>query len=1759
MTNLDQIAQEAELKQNSPERFYQFVEKIDDDGETNVFIDGPALAEYLAEQNIEGDAALILLSEKISEAAALETDVAIPVAAFTTVIAGTPHFAALRDHMKLSTTTENPAKQKEAREQNQQFISRLMAEAQQNVDDTTEAQAIFETVRDQLIDTGQISPANASAMAQVVPAWATVYAKKNGISVQEAFDRSNLTITGPQTGKKEELDGEQSFFQALKAGSDQSAYDAAVAKGLDVSTKARLYRAKKQGFTQDVFHGTNTPDSNFEDQITEFDFTDLGFHVGITADPANVRLSDKEGERTGAGKFSTRNKDFGEGGNVLPLKMKMENPLRMGDVGEWRDPVSVAEGLLKSDLIRKMTPEKNQEVEETLNEIISEANQRKSEYEGTDEYLLDPDVDDMITDLRGIILDAGYDAVIYRNFVESSGGSSDSVVVLDPSNIKSVNAVFDPDSIGSPDLLAQTQGGPTARGHYEPGNSVIRLTEASDLSTFLHEFAHFMFEMERKAGGSTLDSINSWFGRNTQSIAAEAGVTESDVAVFLDGGTGNTAKDQAIIVAFHEQFAEGFERYLMEGVSPSVELRNVFRQFARWLTEIYRSVRNQLSKNLDNEMREVFDAMLATEEQMEQARARSRIEPLFTDAAMAGMTELQYQSYLERQAKAKAKEDDTLRDKLIKQITRQNTQAWKEQRDDFKVEEENRLRNEKVYVAMNTLKTTDLKLELVAMKDTYGKQETDKRGVKSVRIPRKFNGMTATGGLGVHQDEAAALLGYRSGDEMVQEILSAPSISEAATEAAEARMLAEHGDILNDGTIEQQADEALQNEERGKLLLAELKQLNKGLNVATLDRMTIKQMAEDNIAKLGFRQIHPGKYRKAEIAAAQNAATALAAGNKVGAAAAKQRQVLNYYLGMAATNARNDTTSIVDWMSRYNKKSVREAILKAQGGHWEQIVKILERFEFRKSATLKSIEAKNLSLEAWMASRNSTEGDALTPTNLVLNELYQTHWKNVPYGELVGVRDSVKNIEHVARYANRMTAQQEEIDFQKLIDNLVNQIESSNPEKFPKAQRTDAVTARKAIPWVASQMTKMPWLFTELDGGDRVGLVHETLMQPFNDANNNELNMLSDSLQNIFDLIENRSKEDIKRHNSTVHIPEIKDANNDGNLRGHQIVAVALNTGNQGNLRKMLLGEGWANPDDTSTITRDNPQLQAVLAKMTKSDWELVTNIWDQMESLYPQLAEVHRKTTGLTPPQVEATPFSVQVDGQTVEMKGGYYPMVYDPKRSEVARNIEKKEAADVEGMFAGGGSIQNSVNTGATNERTGFYAPVKLSLEVVPNHFQDVIHFITHHDAVRQTNKIIRNDRFREAVISRVGETEYQQLEPWLTDIAKAGKNAPVKSFIDEAFSTLRTGTTLNIMGFKASTGIIQTLGISNSMAELGAGKTFEGLKMSVSRSNLMRSVRGLMGSTDDLQTGMDFALERSKVLSHRIKTMDREMAHVFNQIGSQVDVKSEVFGVAALKAFKRSKVLRKTQEVAMLHIALIQLYSVDLPSWHAAYSSGLEQWGDEDRAARYGDFVVENVQGSGAIKDMSAIMRNQSKTHLTFTMFMTFFSTLWNTSRDVARGASKGRITPVSIAAKLGFLYFIPNFLEMFFRGDLSGDEEPDEKLQEYLLKTALYPVQSVPFYRDIANGVSSDYGYTINPVAGLLGKGVVGSSSLLTAAFDEDKDATFVQYKNTTKLLAAILGVPGTNQIFNTGEHLYNVLEDGEELTLSELTFGPDRDK
>jgi hypothetical protein len=184
--------------------------------------------------------------------------------------------------------------------------------------------------------------------------------------------------------------------------------------------------------------------------------------------------------------------------------------------------------------------------------------------------------------------------------------------------------VFDDKLVKIMEYEQKAMGGDQPRGRLriKGREFTIEMLEGADLSTFIHEAGHLYLEVlgdiaadpaaspEIKAD---YDTILAWLGADSQSMAAAVGLSRPSITVEQ-----------------HEQFARGFEAYLMEGKAPISRLQAAFDTFKSWLVAIYKQL-SALDVELTPEVRRVFDRIMASDAEIavelqaaEKALARAR-------------------------------------------------------------------------------------------------------------------------------------------------------------------------------------------------------------------------------------------------------------------------------------------------------------------------------------------------------------------------------------------------------------------------------------------------------------------------------------------------------------------------------------------------------------------------------------------------------------------------------------------------------------------------------------------------------------------------------------------------------------------------------------------------------------------------------------------------------------------------------------------------------------------------------------------------------------------------------------------------------------------------------------------------------------------------------------------------------------------------------------------------------------------------------
>ena len=440
---------------------------------------------------------------------------------------------------------------------------------------------------------------------------------------------------------------------------------------------------------------------------------------------------------------------------------------------------------------------------------------------------------------------------------------------------------------GLPLFQAMPSGKP--RATFDLSTFFLTLNTAADLSSYLHEMAHFYM----------VTYVN---------IANEPGAPPqitADLQIIFDWlGIKDLAAWNAMTLEEQRKYWEAFgynhEIYLFEGKSPSVEMQGVFDRFSAWLRKIYKNIRDELNviyrrefgedlPMLTPEIRGVMDRMLASEKQIQYAESVNNMTPMFLTQKQSGYDDARWAAY---QAMVQEAHDQSVTD-LTKASLRQmewlsnaRTRLLKEMqakhddiRDKMRSDIAEEVAAEPVYMAMSVLKTGKGRVangEMVVFSDKY---KLNLAIVKTM-IPAenlsklgygKF-GMLSEDGL--HPDMVAEMFGFKSGDELVLALLAAKPVKEEVDSRLDARMLAEYGDMNTPAEIEVQVQKALHNEARERFIGVEARFVASATRPVRVMIDAAQQAASTIVNAQKIENIRPSNYAAAEARAARDAADA---------------------------------------------------------------------------------------------------------------------------------------------------------------------------------------------------------------------------------------------------------------------------------------------------------------------------------------------------------------------------------------------------------------------------------------------------------------------------------------------------------------------------------------------------------------------------------------------------------------------------------------------------------------------------------------------------------------------------------------------------------------------------------------------------------------------------------------------------------------------------------------------------------------------
>jgi hypothetical protein len=1064
---------------------------------------------------------------------------------------------------------------------------------------------------------------------------------------------------------------------------------------------------------------------------------------------------------------------------------------------------------------------------------------------------------------------------------------------------------------------------------------------------------------------------------------------------------------------------------------------------------------------------------------------------MFRDQDEAGLTEKQWQEYqnldeAQRRASVSALERRSLNDlkwvnNKIAALVRASERDIQDKRKAMKEDVTLELEASPVYRAINFVKTGEF-TDLDGNPQKIAKHKLDRDDFKlwfpNYDLPR---GWTEAGGIPI-DEMLAQQFGYETGPEMVRAMLDAAPLREQIERTTDQRMLEAYGDLIDPVKMHQAAEEAVHSDAHTRMLHTET-------GVKNLLHKAAKALAERTIGEKKINRIKSWEYSRQEKRAARESERAHRKGDRESAAEHKRAQILANHFWRAARNAEKNSESAIKYLRKFDKPGTRKNLDRE---FLDQIDQALEHVGLRpKDAAPKR---KRVAFADWV---EQYKGGGIISEPGFMDQL-KTQWSEMTYEELMGLRDHIKNLEHVARHKQKILIAGKIEDYESNMNAAhsealnVNQQKTDPEDATPKKFEQPTSLWRQGSAW----LMKIEFLAELLDGNKPLGRWWSMMFRPIADAEDTENKMLEE-LHPILTEIFNS--------NTFKHLGQKIFINNKaGHYDRNMILSMALNTGNSYNLDAMIAGFEGKNQqishEDVTRILNEN---------LTVEDWKTVQRIWNLIDSYWPQIEELQYRLTGVRPEKVLAEPFTT---ASGVVMEGGYFPLVFDTKMSRKAFQRDQKlnTVELLETNFLTPTTRQGHVK--ARTDSNGQF--VKLDLGVITQHLNNVIHDLAFREALLSVDKVIQDARTEDAVTRITSREMYNELRPWLAAVAKP--NQTMMNLGERIAKGLRKNATIVSMGFKFTTAWMQPLGLTQSMDLLGTG--------------VVMKEAGRFFTTEGREMWKE-ATKKSAFMRSRQQSFDRDIND-------------------ALKKLKGEKgPIKRMQEAAFAHIGFMDMM-VSVPTWHAGYNKAISEGASEVDAIAMGDRAVRMSQSAGSAKDLSRFQQGNEYQKL-YGMFYTYFNGYHNMVRR--RLAIEGR-KPWSFKKvmnhSLSFLYLsaIPAVLSEMMVGR-GPDDDDDEAWAAWAAEEALkYPFMGIPFVRDAMSAATTDFGYNITPVA----EGIEDIVNLATVPADFwEGEADEATAKAIFMGSGYLFGLPA-RQMWTIIDNSI-ALSEGEELSISEMTM------
>lgn len=1175
---------------------------------------------------------------------------------------------------------------------------------------------------------------------------------------------------------------------------------------------------------------------------------------------------------------------------------------------------------------------------------------------------------------------------------------------------ESTDTLADANESFQKDINSLSQG---TIGEWFPDVRAIATWTGANRSTFLHETGHMFLDMRTRIAVKLKAKKDS----GVELTKGEQHLLDSTEAALKWLGTDVDSFSKMDIDAqrpYQEKFARTYEAYLMEGNAPSKGLTKLFRSFSGWLRGVYRVITNIPGAEISPEVRELFDTLLVSSSEVETARLRRAQFERYNDPQVAAIAQEMGEDFAGLVQESSETAVDDLQQRLQKASRR--IAKMRQGKVEELTDEAQRIYNEIVdRIWQEVMASSEYRAYVALTEGINGiKPKLTKKDLESVE-PKLTSAqikmledaeMVGTNPRGVSAKMVAEKYGYDSVNALVFALLKLGDPTQHVFDLATTEMLEQHAELASPESIEQAADAAIFNDARLRILSIEAMAFNRALGKKGDVLTQIREGAKTAVGQIRLADMSKEHARHATEAArnARESEAARSKGDIKNAAAAKIRELYQAALVRVITVRRREIGQALKFFKKFKgvttlKTCDTQYLMAIQhvldkvgiakfpdsGANQRQsLAAFLD--DLNTAASLEDAEVKGIDIDSdFVAKIDAGEltldrmtSDQFEVLNELVHELY-TLGRNVASIEVEG---------------QRVALEEARADLAEGIEDHASKRGKKPLDNYEKTGRLTQI--KEQLHRIGLSHRRIPSLFNCMEGVmPGYGRFFKYITRKFDECGNRETALKNEITKALFEALEPMFKDLAKtkpRFYGSLGLSFTK----------QQIFVMALNMGNEGNIQRLVdNSNGWSFMKGKKLTQAD--VLSLIQQTLTADELHRVQAVWDLFATLQKEVEAKEIRMRGRAPAWVTPQPITMaSVDGKVVQLKGGYYPIVYDRLASSRGQAIDASKGVlqELKGVQGQASTWKGHLKDRA--KKVDMSTPLTLTLRGAFEGFENTIHDVCWDEWVTDTRRLFgRNSTLDNAIREYYGADTVAAIRQWIKDTAVGKSN---QGRMEDGIATiLRKNISLVGIGFNLVTAAIQIVGITQTVVALGGKWTLSGLGDFVTK--------GPMGS-------YKFAASKSLLIQDRIRTQFREVAEIQRYTASG--------GNKLYDGFAR---------MAYMPVAMVQML-VDLPTWMGAYNKALAEGKAEAEAVAMADRMLIEAQGSGRYQDLSGVERGNAWVQLA-TVFYTFFNTTYNLARLTME--TKGTL---AAARDLMLLLVAQPVIETFVREALKVQPPDDD---------------------------------------------------------------------------------------------------------------------